>query len=96
MVKPTLSDLMSGDAMTYIEPPPLPRPFVRGDTVQVMNRDHTPCQGVHRVVYAGKKVVRIEDGRRYRATDGWWIGDTAAWPFPWLRLAPDTTTQPAK
>jgi len=75
--------------MTYIEPTELTRPFKRGDRVQVMNGDHSICGANHRVVYAGKKVVRIEDGRRYRATDGWWIGANGTWPFPWLRLAPE-------
>lgn len=79
--------------MTYIEPPQLQRPFKRGDSVQVMNRDHTICGTDHRVVYAGKNVVRIEDGRRYRATDGWWIGSNGTWPFPWLRHTPPGRVQ---
>lgn len=73
--------------MSYILPPPIPRPFNRGDLVLVMNGDHTVCSGGHKVVYVGKKVVRIEDGRRYRASDGWWIGSNGIWPYPWIKLA---------
>lgn len=74
--------------MKYIEPPKLKRPFKRGDKVKVVNGDHTICGADHCVIYAGKRVVRIEDGRRYRATDGWWIGSAGTWPFPFLRHTP--------
>lgn len=76
--------------MTYVEPDPLTRPFKKGDIVQVMNSDGSVCGDDHKVVYVGKKVVRIEDGRKYRATDGWWIGNHGAYPFPWLRLKPES------
>lgn len=80
-------------ALTYIYPPELERPFKRRDCVQVMNGDGTVCGKNHRVVYAGPKVVRIEDGRRYRASDGWWIGSNGIWPFPWLRHTPVDTPE---
>jgi len=74
--------------MTYLTPTKPKKRFKRGDAVQVMNGDHSVCGDNHRVVRAGKKVVRIEDGRRYRASDGWWIGSNGIWPFPWLRHKP--------
>ena len=73
--------------MTYIEPTKPKRPFKSGDRVEVMNADHTVCSNGHWVTYGGKKVVRIEDSRRFRASDGWWIGSNGVWPFPWLRHA---------
>jgi len=72
--------------MTYKSPPHLKRPFRRGDWALVMNGDGTVCGGPYTVVYAGKKVVRLRDGRRYRASDGWWIGSSGVFPFPWIKL----------
>lgn len=75
--------------MEYVPPKKLKRPFKRGDRVQVVDRMGVPFDTIHRVRYAGKRVVRIDDGRRYRASDGWWIGENGAWPFPSLTLAPN-------
>lgn len=72
--------------ITYQVPEELPRKFRRGDRVEVCDRDLSPMS-LQRVVYAGTKIVRTSCGRRWRASDGWWIGSNGTWPFPSIRLA---------
>jgi hypothetical protein len=71
--------------MTYVLPKRLRRPFKRGDIVETCHSDLSKM-GTQKVVYAGKKIVRTDDGRRWRASDGWYVG-WRAWPFPSIRLA---------
>jgi len=73
-------------SLTYKLPEPLNRPFRRGDRVEVCDRD-LRVMDVESVVYAGKKVVRLFGGRRFRASDGWYIGTNGTWPFPSIRHA---------
>ena len=70
--------------MTYVVPKPIRKPFTRGEIVEVCDRDMRVME-CEKVVYAGKEVIRLEGGRRFRATDGWWIGENGTWPFPSIR-----------
>lgn len=75
--------------LTYQVPPELTRPFRTGEVVAVCNRNGETMSRLT-VERAGKKVIRLEgDARRFRASDGWWIGDTDAWPFPSIRQLAD-------
>lgn len=67
----------------YTPPKPIERPFVVGEIVEVCDRDLKAISEVQ-VKYAGKKIVRLVDGRTFRATDGYWLGDEA-YPFPSIR-----------
>ncbi len=69
--------------LTYKVPPKLRKPFVAGQFVEVCDRNHD-VMSVVKVVYAGKRIVRLNDGRTFRATDGWYVG-LEAWPFPSIR-----------
>lgn len=71
--------------LTYKEPVPPPRPFKRGDMVEVLDRDHTVLSQ-QRVREATKNYVTTECGRIW-TQGGWWVGeDDRAWPFPSIRL----------
>jgi hypothetical protein len=48
---------------------PPPRPFAKGDTVHLIDSQGFDC-GPLKVAYAGKKTVRVRDGRRYLQNDG--------------------------
>lgn len=67
----------------YTVPEPIKTPFAKGEIVEVCDRDLKPM-GEVKVKYAGKKIVRLVDGRTFRATDGWYLGHKA-WPFPSIR-----------
>jgi hypothetical protein len=69
------------DHSTYKMPPPIMRPFQRGEMVNVRD-SQLEVIGVQKVVRAGKRVVRTDCGRSWEATSGWWIGEFQAWPFP--------------
>jgi hypothetical protein len=43
------------------------------------------AMSVQRVVYAGKRIVRLDCRRRFRSSDGWWVGENGIWPFPSIR-----------
>lgn len=77
---PTRKNNMS---LTYKMPKPIRKPFVKGEVVQTCDRNLVPM-GKVKVVYAGRKIVRTEDGRTWRATDGWYVG-RQVWPFPSIR-----------
>ncbi len=70
--------------VTYTPPKPIGPPFRSGEIVEVCDSNLSPMSE-ERVVYAGKKVVRLEGGRRFRASDGYWIGENGIWPFPSIR-----------
>lgn len=70
--------------LTYTPPRPPDRPFKTGQLVEVCDRDLSPMSVV-KVHRAGKRVVRLVDGRRFGAVDGWWIGENGTWPFPSIR-----------
>lgn len=72
--------------LTYKVPKPIKSPFVTGEVVDVCDRDLHTMSAV-KIKRAGKRVIRLADGRTFRASDGWWIGDTQAWPFPSIRHA---------
>lgn len=85
----TEKDRMEKQALTYETPWPLPRPFVKGDKVHVYSRDLIVI-GITDVAYAGVKVIRTKDGRRWEATTGLWLDDLhchVTYPFPLIRLA---------
>ena len=65
------------------EPPR--RPFAKGDIVHLIDSQGSDC-GALKVIYAGKKIVRVNGGRRYLQNDGRWFADGRPWPFPWIRL----------
>lgn len=77
--------------MTYTTPLPIQTPFKAGETVEVCNRDLVAMSRV-KVTRAGIKVVRLVDGRRFRASDGWYIGVGGAYPFPSIRHLDDATS----
>ncbi len=71
--------------LTYQVPPKLKRPFRVGEVVAVCDRNGEPMSQLV-VARAGKKVIRLrDDDRQFRASDGWWIGDERAWPWPSIR-----------
>lgn len=70
--------------LTYKRPGPIGKSFTRGEVVEVCDRN-LRVMGIGKVVYAGKRVVRLNDNRRFRASDGWWIGENGTWPFPSIR-----------
>ena len=72
--------------LTYKVPRSIKTPFTTGETVDVCNRDLETMSQV-KVRRAGPRVVTLVDGRQFRATDGWWIGEDRAWPFPSIRHA---------
>lgn len=72
------------------EPPP--RPFAKGDIVELIDSTGFNC-GRLKITRAGKRLVSVADGRRYKQNDGRWFADGRAWPFPWIRLAQDKTAQ---
>jgi hypothetical protein len=69
---------------TYRVPEPIGLQFTKGEFVEVCDRDLS-VMSIKKVIYAGKSVVRIADNRRFRASDGWWIGRNGIWPFPSIR-----------
>lgn len=71
-------------ALEYVPPTPPPRPFAKGDVVEVLDREGRVLSRQD-VTRAGPRVVRTGCGRRWRQ-DGWWIGEERAWPFPSIRL----------
>lgn len=71
--------------LTYIPPKAPPRPFAKGDTVEVLDRNHRVLSR-QLVVRAGPKVVRTGCERRW-TQKGEWLGEDRAWPFPSIRLA---------
>lgn len=71
--------------LTYIPTDPPPRPFAKGDTVEVLDREQNVLSR-QKVTRAGTKWVRTECGRKW-TQDGCWIGDFDVWPFPSIRLA---------
>ena len=71
--------------LTYQMPPRLRRPFRVGEVVSICDRSGD-VMGKFVVAKAGAKVIRLRaDDRRFRASDGWWIGESGVWPFPSLR-----------
>lgn len=71
--------------MLYYTPPePVRRPFKSGEVVEVCDRDLEPMSQV-KIKRAGKQVIRLVDGRRFRAFDGWYMGSNGTWPFPSIR-----------
>jgi hypothetical protein len=78
--------LAEGNRLTYAPVKPLLRLFVRGDGVEVCDR----CLGVlgfSTVVFAGKKIVRTIDGRRWSAVSGCFVDEKGrVFPFPSIRL----------
>lgn len=69
--------------VSYKIPKHIRYPFVVGEIVEVCDRQ-LKVMGEQRVVYAGKRIVRTDCGRAWRATTGWFVG-SAPWPFPSIR-----------
>lgn len=78
--------------LTYKVPKPIISPFQTGEFVDVCDRDLKTMSRV-KIKRAGKKVIRLVDGRTFRASDGWWIGDDRAWPFPSIRHSRKPATE---
>jgi len=72
--------------LTYKVPKQIKTPFVKGEIVETCDRSLNTMDRVM-VVKVTKRVVTLEDGREFRAEDGWWIGEDRAWPFPSIRHA---------
>ena len=70
--------------LIYKVPATITRPFRRGDLVEVCDRDLV-AMSTQRVVYVGKRIVRLDCRRRFRSSDGWWVGENGIWPFPSIR-----------
>lgn len=70
--------------LTYVVPTKPSRPFVRGDFVDVMNRDGRRLS-TRRVKRAGKRIVVTDCERRWEQSNGYWVGETGSFPFPWIR-----------
>lgn len=70
--------------LTYKVPKPIKSPFVKGEIVEACDRDLIVMEEV-KVVYAGKRVIRTNCGRTWRATDGHWVGTEQTFPFPSIR-----------
>lgn len=70
--------------LTYKRPKKPQTPFKRGQLVEVCDRDLT-TMSVVKVVYAGKRITRLADGRRFETETGWWVGENGSWPFPSIR-----------
>lgn len=68
---------------TYVVPSKPSRPFVRGDFVDVMDRDGIRME-TRRIVRANKRRVLTDCGRAWSQA-GWWIGADRSYPFPWIR-----------
>lgn len=64
-------------------PKPIRHHFTTGEFVEVCDRSLN-TMSVVKIKRAGTKVVKLSDGRTFRASDGWWIGEKA-WPFPSIR-----------
>jgi len=75
---------MSND--TYIPHETPPRPFRRGDTVELIDSRGFNC-GTLTIAKGGRWRVAVEDGREYVQNDGRWYADGRPWPYPWIRLA---------
>jgi hypothetical protein len=71
-------------SMTYTPPKKLRKPFVKGEIVAVCDRDLKPMS-YERIVAVSKSRVKLEGGRSFRTSDGWWIGANGTWPFPSIR-----------
>lgn len=69
--------------LTYVIPTKPSRSFVRGDIVDVMDREGLVIS-TRRVVRAGKRVAVTDCGRRWNQ-NGYWIGENGSWPFPWIK-----------
>lgn len=78
---------------TYKPHVPPPRPFAKGDIVEVIDSQGFNC-GAVKVIYAGKKLVRVSGGRSYLQSDGRWFVDGRSWPFPWIRLSETQSEKP--
>lgn len=70
--------------LTYVVPDDPPRPFQTGDVVEVMDRRGVVI-GEQRVTKAADDLVTTDDKRNW-TSDGWWLGENGAYPFPWIRL----------
>ena len=70
--------------LTYVVPRPIGKPFETGEVVEFCNRDMKVLSEV-KIARAGKRIVRLVDGRTFRASDGWYVGDGGAYPFPSIR-----------
>lgn len=69
--------------LTYVMPTKPSRPFVRGDIVDVMDREGKRM--------STRKVVRVQghwvvtDCQRMWTQNGYWVGSAGTWPFPWIK-----------
>lgn len=58
-------------------------PFRTGETVHVHDRTGLALGAVQIIKVTAKKIV-TDCGREW-TRDGWWIGESQAWPFPTIR-----------
>lgn len=70
-------------SLTYVVPPKPAKPFAKGDAVRIMDRTGNEI-GQTVVVSAWHHRVTTRDGRDW-TTDGWWLDDGHAYPFPTIQ-----------
>ncbi|AWJ93258.1 hypothetical protein Sp245p_25890 (plasmid) [Azospirillum baldaniorum] len=69
--------------LTYVLPEPPEYPFRVGDEVETVNRNGE-AMGRQHITRIKGKIVTTDCGRRW-TKDGWWHGETRAYPFPSIR-----------
>ena len=67
--------------LTYRKPGKVRKPFAVGETVIVRDRDLSWI-GETKIKAVSANAVVTEDGRDWRADNGWYIGPSRAYPFP--------------
>jgi hypothetical protein len=70
--------------LTYIPPVKPKRPFVKGDVVLILSRDHQAI-GEQIIARGGRYYVSTDCGREW-SQKGWWRGDDRCYPFPSIVL----------
>ncbi len=70
--------------LTYVMPTKPRRPFVKGDFVDVMDREGKRMS-TEKVARVHQQHWVITDCGRMWTQNGYWVGDTGTWPFPWIK-----------
>lgn len=74
-----------GEKLTYQVPPAFKKPLTVGDCVSVHGRDGEKIGETIITRRDRKGIVVTDDGRRWVAKNGYWLGDALSWPFPSIR-----------